>query len=240
MNIIQSLAGIISAILISVTGFFTPGTKIDKNDPNLSILIPSIQVSPAPYQNTQLSTNSTDVKCNKFLSEALNSGYSIDDITNFLVTNNHLECQKILQQILSQVNQYMQNSKSADDNNPTLNNEYNQQNNSYDNYSYSQPTPKPEIKVYGQANSYNKIGNTTFGSDGSTYTQIGNTVFSNDGTSYNRIGNTTFGSDGSSYQKIGNTTFSNDGTSYSQIGNTTFGSDGSTYQKIGNTTFYNP
>jgi hypothetical protein len=85
--------------------------------------------------------------------------------------------------------------------------------------------------------SYGKIGNTTFGSDGTSYTRIGNTTFGSDGTSYSRIGNTTFGSDGTSYTKIGSTTFGSDGTSYTRIGNTTFGSDGSSCNKIGSFTF---
>lgn len=56
---------------------------------------------------------------------------------------------------------------------------------------------------------------------------------------YQMIGNTMFGSDGSYYNQIGNTTYFNDGTTYQQIGNTTFGSNGQTIQRIGNTYFVN-
>jgi hypothetical protein len=72
-----------------------------------------------------------------------------------------------------------------------------------------------------------------------TYQRIGNTTFSSDGRTYNHIGNTTMGSDGSSYNRIGSTTYSNDGRNYNQIGNTTFGSDGTTANRIGNSTFIN-
>ena len=75
---------------------------------------------------------------------------------------------------------------------------------------------------------YNTIGNTVFGSDGSTSTQIGSTTFGSDGTTVNQIGGTTFGSDGSTSQQIGNTTFikNSDGTT-------------TTCQKIGASTFCN-
>ena len=41
------------------------------------------------------------------------------------------------------------------------------------------------IEIYGSKGtvSYTEIGNTVFGSDGSSYTKIGGTVFGNDGTS---------------------------------------------------------
>ena len=42
-------------------------------------------------------------------------------------------------------------------------------------------------------------------------------------TTYQRFGNTTFGSDGYSSQRFGNTTFGNDGTTQQRFGNTTFG-----------------
>jgi hypothetical protein len=38
--------------------------------------------------------------------------------------------------------------------------------------------------------------------------------------SYNRIGNTTYGSDGTSYNRICNTTYGSDGSSCSRIGTT--------------------
>lgn len=93
---------------------------------------------------------------------------------------------------------------------------------------------------YKGPTTYNVIGNTVYGSDGSTYNQIGNTIYKNDGTTYSSIGNTLYGSDGSSYSNIGNTTYSNDGTSYNQIGNTVYGSDGSTATSIGNTLYTYP
>lgn len=87
------------------------------------------------------------------------------------------------------------------------------------------------------ASSCQRIGNTTYCSDGTSYQQIGNTIYGSDGTSYQGIGNTIYGSDGTTYQNIGNTTYTNYGTSYQNIGNTTYGSDGSSYQTIGNTTY---
>ena len=93
------------------------------------------------------------------------------------------------------------------------------------------------------AQTYNRIGNTTFGSDGTTYNRIGNTTFGSDGTTYNRIGNTTFGSDGTTYNRIGNTTFGSDGTTANRIGNTTFidspNGQSKTCNQIGATTFCN-
>ena len=70
-----------------------------------------------------------------------------------------------------------------------------------------------------------------------TYQRFGNTTFGSDGYSSQRFGNTTFGSDGTTQQRFGNTTFGSDGTTYQRFGNTTFGSDGSTHQRFGNTTF---
>jgi hypothetical protein len=58
-------------------------------------------------------------------------------------------------------------------------------------------------------------------------------------TSYQQIGNTTYGSNGTSYQQIGNTTYGSNGTSYQQIGNTTYGSNGKSCTKVGSTTFCN-
>ena len=62
------------------------------------------------------------------------------------------------------------------------------------------------------AGSCSKIGNTTFGSDGTTYNRIGNTTYGSDGTTSNRIGNTQFinGPNGTTTcNKIGNTTYCN-------------------------------
>ncbi len=60
---------------------------------------------------------------------------------------------------------------------------------------------------------------------------------SNGPTTYNQVGNTTYGSDGSIANRNGNTTTTNDGRSYNQIGTSTYGSDGSTGNRVGNTTF---
>jgi len=86
---------------------------------------------------------------------------------------------------------------------------------------------------------YNQIGNTIYGSDGSRMSKVGNTYYTNDGTRYSRIRNTIYGSDGSRISKVGNTYYSNNGTRYSQIGNTIYGSDGSRMTTIGNTTYAN-
>ena len=50
---------------------------------------------------------------------------------------------------------------------------------------------------------------------------------------FQKIGNTTYGSDGTNWQTIGNTTYGSDGTNYQKIGNFTYGSDGTRCQKIG-------
>lgn len=105
-------------------------------------------------------------------------------------------------------------------------------------YAPTQPSIVP-IPAGGGLTTYNKVGNTTFGSDGSSIQKVGNTYFSSDGSMYNTVGNTTFGSDGSTMQKVGNTYFHSDGTTYNKVGNTTFGSDGSTIQQVGDTLFYN-
>jgi hypothetical protein len=105
-------------------------------------------------------------------------------------------------------------------------------------YSPSQSTLIPVASGRGLT-TYNTIGNTTFGSDGSTIQRVGNTHFSSDGTTYNTIGNTTFGSDGSTMQRVGDSYFGSDGKTYNKVGNTIFGSDGSTIQKVGDTYFHN-
>ena len=69
---------------------------------------------------------------------------------------------------------------------------------------------------------YNKIGNTTYGSDGSVQTEIGNHVFDNEGNSSVQIGDHTFNSDGSSSTTIGNTTFYSDGSTKTTIGDHIF------------------
>ena len=106
---------------------------------------------------------------------------------------------------------------------------------------------QPQHSVVTQGNSMKSIKiallvctlGACFSVTAQTYNRIGNTTISSDGTSYNRVGNTTIGSDGTSYNRIGNTTVTNDGRSYNQIGNTTIGSDGTVANRIGNTTIIN-
>lgn len=98
----------------------------------------------------------------------------------------------------------------------------------------------PAINSYKSPTSYSAVGNTLYGSDGSSYSQLGDTIYRNDGTSYRNVGNTLYGSDGTSYSNIGNTTYSNDGTSYNRIGNYIYGSDGSSATSIGNTIYTYP
>lgn len=86
---------------------------------------------------------------------------------------------------------------------------------------------------------YRQIGNTTYGSDGTSYRQSGNTTYGSDGTIYRQSGNTTYGSDGTNYRQSGNTIYGSDGTTYRQSGNTIYGSDGTTCRKVGNTTYCN-
>ena len=45
---------------------------------------------------------------------------------------------------------------------------------------------------YAAATSYTTLGNTTFGSDGSTYLHIGNSTFGSNGSTCTSIGNTVF------------------------------------------------
>lgn len=70
--------------------------------------------------------------------------------------------------------------------------------------------------------SYNTIGDITFGSDGSRQYQSGSTTRGSDGFHHNRIGDTTFGSSGTNYQHFGNTTLGSDGTRCHSVGNQTF------------------
>ena len=100
------------------------------------------------------------------------------------------------------------------------------------------PTIIPAAPSHNQT-IYNTIGNTTFGSDGSTIQRVGNTYYSSDGTTYNTVGNTTFGSDGSTMRRVGNSYYGSEGKIYNKVGNTIIGSDGSTIQKVGDTHFYN-
>ena len=90
-------------------------------------------------------------------------------------------------------------------------------------------------KSYGYAKSYQAIGNTVYGSDGTSYQRIGNTTYGSDGTTYQQIGNTTYGNDGYTSQQIGNTSYGNDGSTTQRIGNTYFNSNGTTCTRIGNT-----
>ncbi len=93
---------------------------------------------------------------------------------------------------------------------------------------------------------FTTIGNTTFGSDGSTATTIGGTTFVSGASPviYQALGSTLPAKNAttsSTVQKIGNITFVTDSngtaTTFQKIGNITFGSDGSTVQKIGSTYF---
>ncbi len=101
------------------------------------------------------------------------------------------------------------------------------------------PTPIAPINILGSG-SCNRIGNTSYCSDGSTYNQIGNTVYGPGGSTYTKIGNSIYGPGGSTYTTIGNTTYGPGGSMYTRIGNTLYGPNGSTYTTIGNTTYGNP
>lgn len=85
----------------------------------------------------------------------------------------------------------------------------------------------------GNNNTYGTSNGTT------TYQQIGNSTFGSDGTNSQRIGNTNFNSDGSRSTQIGNTQFNSDGSSGQRIGNSYFGSDGTRCNIIGNQTICN-
>jgi len=98
------------------------------------------------------------------------------------------------------------------------------------------PRPLPPVEASRPSTSQ-RIGNTTFDSDGGSTQRIGNTDFHSDGSTTQKIGNTYFNSDGGTTQKIGTTQFHSDGTTTQKIGNTYFHSDGSTSQRIGNTIF---
>lgn len=91
--------------------------------------------------------------------------------------------------------------------------------------------------------SYSTIGNTIYGSDGSTASTIGNTTYRSDGTTSTLIGNTTYRSDGTTSTAIGNTTYGSDGTTASTIGNTIYinGPNGTsrTCSNVGATTYCN-
>jgi hypothetical protein len=58
-------------------------------------------------------------------------------------------------------------------------------------------------------------------------------------TTYNQVGNSIYGSDGSSYNTVGNTTYDNHGNSWNKVGNTIYGSDGTTCNKVGNSLYCN-
>jgi hypothetical protein len=99
------------------------------------------------------------------------------------------------------------------------------------------------VNASAMAQNYNRIGNTTYGSNGISYQQIGNTTHSSTGSTYQQIGNTTYSSSGNTYQQIGNTTYGSNGTNAQQIGNTTYinsvGGTRKTCQQIGAQTFCN-
>ena len=73
------------------------------------------------------------------------------------------------------------------------------------------------------AQTYQHVGNVTYGSDGTSYQHVGNVTYGSDGTSYQHVGNVTYGSR-TSYQHVGNVTYGSDCTSYQHVGNVTYGS----------------
>jgi len=85
--------------------------------------------------------------------------------------------------------------------------------------------------------SWQVIGNTAYGSDGSSVQRIGNQFYGSDGSSAQVIGNQIYGSDGSSAQVIGNQIYRSDGSSSQRIGNQIYHSDGGSTQIIGNTLY---
>lgn len=104
-------------------------------------------------------------------------------------------------------------------------------------YGYRQPArPAPPT-------SYSTIGNTTYGSNGSTATTIGNTTYRSNGVTSTSIGNTTYHSNGTSSTTVGNTTYGTNGTTATTVGNTTYinGPNGArrTCTNIGTTTYCN-
>ena len=72
-----------------------------------------------------------------------------------------------------------------------------------------------------------------------TYQRYGNTVYGSDGSTYRTYGNTTYGPNGSTYQRYGNTTYGPNGSTYQRYGNTTYGPNGSTAQHYGNSVYLN-
>lgn len=85
--------------------------------------------------------------------------------------------------------------------------------------------------------SWQVIGNTAYGSDGSSVQRIGNQFYGSDGSSAQVIGNQIYGSNGSSAQVIGNQIYRSDGSSSQRIGNQIYHSDGGSTQIIGNTLY---
>ena len=90
---------------------------------------------------------------------------------------------------------------------------------------------------------YNQVGGTTYGPNGSTQQQVGGTTYMNSGTTYNQIGNTTYGSNGTTFNQVGNTTYGSNGTTSNTVGNTTYinGPNGQsrTCQHVGISTYCN-
>ena len=54
---------------------------------------------------------------------------------------------------------------------------------------------------------YTQIGNTSYGSNGSSSTRIGNSSYHSNGSSSTRIGNGIYNSNGSSCQLLGNSAY---------------------------------
>jgi hypothetical protein len=48
------------------------------------------------------------------------------------------------------------------------------------------------ISIQSMAQTYTRVGTTTYGSNGAIYTQVGQVTYGNDGTSYTKVGNTTY------------------------------------------------
>jgi len=86
-------------------------------------------------------------------------------------------------------------------------------------------TPVAAQTYYQGPGTYQRHGNTVYGSGGSTQQTYGNRTTVNTptgSTDYTRYGNTTYGSDGTTMQTYGNTTYGSDGTTTQRYGNQTY------------------
>jgi hypothetical protein len=68
---------------------------------------------------------------------------------------------------------------------------------------------------------YTNIGDTIYGSDGSTSTTLGNTTYKSNGETTTRLGSTIYRSDGSTSTTIDNITINSNGTTCGVINGTT-------------------